>query len=99
MQVLLPAFDNTRTLLQSLPLDLRGTMPMALPDPVSCGSSETTFTYFPLLFDTSAKPEHKSDSCFRCGGKGHWKNECPQKDNPNFIREEEGRMEQHVRVR
>ncbi len=34
--------------------------------------------------NNSAKSEHKSDSCFLCGGKGHWKNECPQKDNPNF---------------
>lgn len=34
--------------------------------------------------NTPAKPEHKSDSCYLCGGKGHWKSECPQKDNPNF---------------
>lgn len=32
-----------------------------------------------------AKSEYRNDSsCFLCGDKGHWKNECPQKDNPNF---------------
>ena len=34
--------------------------------------------------NTLSKPENKSDACSICGGKGHWKKDCPQRDNPNF---------------
>ena len=34
--------------------------------------------------EPKADPEHRDGNCYHCGKTGHWKPECPHKDDPSF---------------
>ena len=39
----------------------------------------------PSKQSSEANPDHKNDTCYHCGKKGHRKPECPHKDDPNWV--------------